>query len=45
MILVTHDMKLARDVSNHVVFLNQGVIEEEGSPETVFGNPAVKIEK
>ncbi|RZO29838.1 MAG: ATP-binding cassette domain-containing protein [SAR116 cluster bacterium] len=39
MILVTHDMKLARDVSNHVVFLNQGVIEEEGSPETVFGNP------
>ena len=37
--LVTHDMKLARDVSNHVVFLNQGIIEEEGSPETVFGNP------
>ena len=39
MILVTHDMKLARDVSNHVMFLNQGIIEEEGSPETVFGNP------
>ena len=39
MILVTHDMKLARDVSNHLVFLNQGIIEEEGSPETVFGNP------
>lgn len=39
MILVTHDMKLARDVSNHVVFLNQGVIEEEGPPETVFGQP------
>ena len=39
MILVTHDMKLARDVSSHVVFLNQGIIEEEGSPETVFGNP------
>ena len=39
MILVTHDMKLARDVSSHVVFLNQGVIEEEGPPETVFGNP------
>ena len=36
MILVTHDMKLALDVSNHVVFLNQGVIEEEGSPETVL---------
>ena len=39
MILVTHDMKLALDVSSHVVFLNQGIIEEEGSPETVFGNP------
>ncbi len=39
MILVTHDMKLARDVSNHVVFLNQGIIEEEGPPETVFGSP------
>ena len=39
MILVTHDMKLARDVSNHVVFLNKGIIEEEGSPKTVFGNP------
>ena len=39
MILVTHDMKLARDVSNHLVFLSQGIIEEEGSPETVFGNP------
>ena len=39
MILVTHDMKLARDVSNHFVFLSQGIIEEEGSPETVFGNP------
>lgn len=39
MIMVTHDMKLARDVSNHVIFLNQGVIEEEGPPETVFGRP------
>ena len=36
MILVTHDMKLALDVSSHVVFLNQGIIEEEGSPETVL---------
>jgi len=39
MILVTHDMRLARDVSSHVVFLNQGIIEEEGSPDAVFGNP------
>jgi polar amino acid transport system ATP-binding protein len=39
MILVTHDMKLAADVSDHVVFLHQGRIEEEGPPDTVFGSP------
>ncbi|MEM7289908.1 MAG: amino acid ABC transporter ATP-binding protein [Pseudomonadota bacterium] len=39
MIIVTHDMKLARDVANHVVFLHQGVIEEEGAPEALFDNP------
>ena len=39
MILVTHDMRLARDVSDHVVFLHQGKIEEEGPPEQVFGDP------
>ena len=39
MIIVTHDMKLAADVSDHVVFLHQGLIEEEGPPETLFGAP------
>ena len=39
MMLVTHDMKMARDVSDHVVFLHQGLIEEEGAPETLFGAP------
>lgn len=39
MILVTHDMKLAADVSDHVIFLHQGKIEEQGPPEAVFGNP------
>ena len=39
MILVTHDMRLAADVSDHVVFLHQGRIEEEGPPEGLFGNP------
>ena len=42
MIIVTHDMKLARDVSNHVIFLHQGVIEEQGKPEEVFGNTKSK---
>ena len=39
MLVVTHEMAFARDVSNHVVFMSQGVICEEGSPEEIFGNP------
>jgi octopine/nopaline transport system ATP-binding protein len=39
MILVTHEMKFARDVSNHVIYLYKGVIEEEGPPAQVFGSP------
>ncbi len=39
MIIVTHDMSLARDVSDHVVFLHQGKIEEEGPPDALFGAP------
>ena len=39
MIIVTHDMKLAQDVSDHVVFLHKGVIEEEGPPDTLFSAP------
>lgn len=40
MLVVTHEMSFARDVSNRVIFLNQGVIEEDGHPEQVFGNPS-----
>ena len=36
MLLVTHDMKMAREVANHVIFLHQGVIEEQGTPDQVF---------
>ncbi len=39
MLLVTHDMRLATDLSDHVVFLHQGRIEEEGPPDQLFGNP------
>jgi polar amino acid transport system ATP-binding protein len=39
MILVTHEMKFARDVSSHVIYLHKGVIEEEGPPAQVFGAP------
>lgn len=39
MLVVTHEMAFARDVSNRVVYMNQGVICEEGTPADVFGNP------
>jgi len=39
MIVVTHEMSFAREVSSKVVFLHQGLIEEQGTPEEVFQNP------
>ena len=39
MLVVTHEMAFAREVSSHVVYMNQGVICEQGTPEEVFGNP------
>jgi len=39
MILVTHEMGFARDVANRVLFLHQGLIEEEGEPNTLFNAP------
>lgn len=39
MLVVTHEMAFARDVSSQVVFMHQGVICEQGSPADVFGNP------
>ncbi|WP_093117655.1 ABC transporter ATP-binding protein [Salinihabitans flavidus] len=39
MLIVTHDMKMAADISSHTVFLHQGLIEEEGAPKDLFGAP------
>ena len=39
MIVVTHEMGFAREVSDKVIFMADGIIEEEGTPEEVFGNP------
>ncbi|MCL7408348.1 amino acid ABC transporter ATP-binding protein [Marivivens donghaensis] len=39
MMIVTHDMRMARDISDHVVFLHKGLIEEEGAPDALFGAP------
>ena len=38
MIVVTHEMSFARDVSNRVIFMDSGVICEEGAPEDIFSN-------
>ena len=39
MLVVTHEMAFARDVSNHVVYMANGVICEQGAPEEIFGHP------
>ncbi len=39
MLVVTHEMAFARDVSNKVVFLHKGAVEEEGSPAELFQSP------
>ena len=39
MIVVTHEMGFAKEVSNRVLFMDEGVIAEDGAPEEVFGNP------
>ena len=39
MLMVTHDMAMARDVSDHVLFLHQGRIEEQGPPDDLFAAP------
>ncbi len=40
MVLVTHEIRFAREVANHVIFLHDGVIVEEGPPEQVIDNPS-----
>ena len=44
MVIVTHEMQFARDISDRIVFMDQGVIAEEGTPEQVFssGNARMK---
>ena len=39
MVVVTHEMNFAREVSNRVIFLDDGIIAEDGTPEELFGNP------
>jgi len=39
MVIVTHEMAFARDVADHIIFMDEGQIVEEGPPEQVFGAP------
>ena len=39
MLVVTHEMAFARDVANKIVFMDEGVSVEEGTPEQIFQNP------
>ena len=39
MLVVTHEMGFARDVSTRVVFMDEGLIAEEGTPDVIFTNP------
>ena len=39
MVVVTHEMGFAREVANRVMFINDGVIQEENSPKELFSNP------
>ena len=39
MVIVTHEMGFAREVANRVIFIDDGMIGEEGTPEEIFGNP------
>ncbi len=39
MVIVTHEMGFAREVANRVIFMDEGIIAEEGTPEELFGNP------
>lgn len=39
MVIVTHEMSFARDVADHIIFMDDGIIVEEGTPEEVIGNP------
>jgi len=39
---VTHEMGFAKEVSDRVIFIDNGIIEEEGNPDEIFNNPKSK---
>lgn len=45
MVIVTHEMEFARDLSDRIIFMDQGVIAEEGTPEEVFSSKNVRVKE
>lgn len=45
MVIVTHEMEFARDLSDRIIFMDQGVIAEEGTPEEVFSSRNVRVKE
>lgn len=43
MIIVTHEMQFAKEVSDHIVFMEQGVIVEEGTPDDLFSSENSRV--
>ena len=43
MIIVTHEMQFAKEVSDHIVFMEQGVIVEEGTPDELFSSENSRV--
>ena len=43
MIIVTHEMQFAREVSDRIIFMEQGVIRQQGTPEEIFQNPDSRV--
>jgi polar amino acid transport system ATP-binding protein len=39
MVVVTHEMGFAKEVASRVIFMDEGIIQEDGTPDEIFGNP------
>ena len=45
MIIVTHEMQFARELSDRIIFMEEGYIRQQGTPEELFGNPDVRVKE
>ena len=45
MVIVTHEMNFAKNVADHIIFMDKGVIAEQGTPEEVFGSDNARMQE